>query len=224
MATQFAFGKIVTDGLVLALNAADRNSYPGSGTTWRDMSGNGNNGTLTNGPTFNSTNGGAIVFDGVDDFVSLPINSIFNTPSVTFEVWAYLQTIADRHILYVNWQGNSLEVNSDRSVVMYNFSSGGQLGAATSAGVINWDTWNHFVGMYDDTAQALRTYVNGSLLATRNSTPSTIYSVSTHVISAVAFGGEVLGRISTVNHYNRALTASEVQQNYNAQKARFSLT
>ena len=60
--------RIVTSGLVLALDAADRNSYPGSGTTWTDLSGNANNGTLTNGPTFNSANGGSIVFDGTNDF------------------------------------------------------------------------------------------------------------------------------------------------------------
>lgn len=71
MATQYAFGKIVTDGLVLCLDAADRNSYPGSGTTWSDLSGNTNTGTLTNGPTFSSANGGNIVFDGTNDYVEM---------------------------------------------------------------------------------------------------------------------------------------------------------
>ena len=66
---------MIQDGLVLALDAADRNSYPGSGTTWRDVSGNGNNGTLTNGPTFNSANGGSIVFDGTNDYVQNPNRS-----------------------------------------------------------------------------------------------------------------------------------------------------
>ena len=59
--------KISTDGLVLALDTANRKSYPGSGTVWNDLSGNGNNGSLINGPTFNGANGGSIVFDGVDD-------------------------------------------------------------------------------------------------------------------------------------------------------------
>ena len=61
---------IITSGLISALDAADRNSYPGSGTTWTDISGNNNNGTLTNGPTFSSTNGGAIVLDGADDYIN----------------------------------------------------------------------------------------------------------------------------------------------------------
>jgi uncharacterized delta-60 repeat protein len=66
--------RIVTDGLVLALDAANPKSYPGSGTTWTDLSGNGNTGTLTNGPTYSSANGGSIAFDGVDDYSALTSN------------------------------------------------------------------------------------------------------------------------------------------------------
>ena len=214
---------IVTDGLVLNLDAGYTVSYPRTGTTIYDIS-SGNNGTLTNGPTFNSDNGGSIVFDGSDDFVSIPINAVFNTPSVTFEVWANLQSINDRHILYVNWTGNSLEVNSDRSVVFYNFSnSAGQVGAGTPSGAFNWDSWTHFVGTYDNASQTLKTYVNGILLGTRINTPSTTYSVYNHTISGVQFGGEVLGRISMVRHYNRALAHTEIAQNFNAQKSRYGL-
>jgi hypothetical protein len=83
MAVQYASGKIVTSGLVLALDAADKNSYPGSGTTWTDLSGNGNNGTLVNGPTFSSANGGSIVFDGVDDYVTCGTNSSTLVSSMT---------------------------------------------------------------------------------------------------------------------------------------------
>ena len=214
---------IVTSGLVFCVDAGNPRSYSGSGTTWADISGNAFNSTLTNGPTYTSGVNGYFTFDGVDDFSSVPINAAFNTPSVTFEVWAYLQTISDRHILYVNWQGNALEVNSDRSVVMYNYGSAGQQGAGSSAGAINWGTWNHLVGVYDNGAQALYLYVNGALLATRTSTPSTIYSVSTHAISGVAFGGEVNGRISVVRHYNIALSASQILQNFNAIRGRYGI-
>ena len=215
---------IVTSGLVLNVDAGFTPSYPTINTTWYDVSSGGNNGTLTNGATFNSADGGSIVFDGVDDEVVLPINSIFNTPSVTFEVWANLQEINDRHILYVNWTGNALEVNSDRSVVMFNYSNtAGQVGSQTTSGAINWNVWTHFVGTYDDSSQTLRTYINGVLLATRTSTPSTVYSVYVHKISGTNFGGEVKGKISITRHYNRALSASEILQNYNVQKSRFGL-
>ena len=64
------YGNIVKDGLVLDLDAAKKDSYPGTGTAWNDISGNRNNGTLTNGPTFNSSNGGSIVFDGTNDYIN----------------------------------------------------------------------------------------------------------------------------------------------------------
>ncbi len=88
MATEYAGRKIVTDGLVLCLDAADRNSYVSGSTTWFDIAGS-NNGTLTNGPTFNTGSGGSIVFDGVDDFVNLGNNPSlqFGTGSFTLNVW-----------------------------------------------------------------------------------------------------------------------------------------
>ena len=93
-----AFGngpRIITNGLVLALDAADRNSYVSGSTTWTDLSGNGRNATLTNGPTFNSENGGCIVFDGVDDYAlsSLSVNSITN---VTIQCWVNISSTSKK--------------------------------------------------------------------------------------------------------------------------------
>ena len=217
------YGGIVKDGLVLDLDAAKKDSYPGSGTTWSDISGNQNNGTLTNGPTFNSDNGGSIVFDGTDDYISLPINSSFNTLSITFEVWAKLNSTASRQILMLNWQGNSLEVNADRSVVMFNYSSAGQVGASTSASIFNWGSWTHFVGVYDNSSQSLKTYINGVLQATTTSVPSTIYSVGVHKIAGTDYSLGIYGNVATARHYNRALSVAEVLQNYNALKGRYGL-
>jgi hypothetical protein len=77
--THIATKGIVQSGLVLNLDAGVSSSYPGSGTTWTDLSGNGNTGTLTNGPTYNSANGGSLVFDGVDDYVNV------GTPSIVWK-------------------------------------------------------------------------------------------------------------------------------------------
>ena len=80
--------KTVTNGLVFCVDAADKNSYSGTGTTWNDISGNGNNGTLTNGPTFNGSNLGNIVFDGTDDYTSTNLDlSWNNTNSVSISMW-----------------------------------------------------------------------------------------------------------------------------------------
>ena len=78
---------VVTNGLVLALDAGDRNSYVSGSTTWFDLTGV-NNGTLTNGPTFNTGSGGSIVFDGVDDYVNLGANSSnYSRTSFTIDSW-----------------------------------------------------------------------------------------------------------------------------------------
>ena len=113
MATQYANGKIVTDGLVLSLNAADRNSYPGSGTTWTDTSGNGNNGTLTNGPTFNSGNGGYIQFDGTNDRVDIAdANSLdFGTGGFTILVWVGGITSYPGSSGAIIWKGSRFDAN-----------------------------------------------------------------------------------------------------------------
>jgi hypothetical protein len=83
------YGNIVKDGLILDLDAAKRDSYPGTGTTWNDISGNQNNGTLVNGPTFNSGNGGSIVFDGVNDYANLsdPMSLRLETFNFTLSLW-----------------------------------------------------------------------------------------------------------------------------------------
>ena len=84
--------EIVKSGLVLYLDAGNQNSYPGTGTTWTDISRNNNNGTLTNGPTFNSENGGSIVFDGTNDYVSTALTS---TNSFTWNVWYKTNTVSN---------------------------------------------------------------------------------------------------------------------------------
>jgi hypothetical protein len=71
MASNFEYENIVTDGLVMNLDAGFVGSYPTTASTWYDISGNNNSGSLTNGPTFNPANSGSIVFDGADDFVSI---------------------------------------------------------------------------------------------------------------------------------------------------------
>ena len=91
---------VVDTGLVLVLDAADKLSYPGSGTAWKDLSGNNNTGTLTNGPTFSAANMGRIVFDGTNDYISFGNNGSttafdFGTSDITFVFWMYPTNWAD---------------------------------------------------------------------------------------------------------------------------------
>jgi alpha-tubulin suppressor-like RCC1 family protein len=103
---------IVTNGLVLALDAGNSKSYPGSGTTWTDLTNNGRNGTLTNGPTYSSANGGSLVFDGIDDFVSSVSNL---TLANNFSVSLWL-----KHINSYSVQEKYISLGSDRIVIQSN--------------------------------------------------------------------------------------------------------
>lgn len=167
-------------------------------------------------------NTGSYSFDGSVSYIDLPISSSYNTPSITFDVWCNLQNRNNRHILMVNWQGNSLEVNSAGAAQMFNFSSSGQIGAQSSNGSVPWNSWCNVVGTYDDSTNTLSVYINGNLNGTA-SAPSTIYNVGLHKISGNEYGGQILGSVAIAKHYNRALTAQEVKQNFNALRWRFGI-
>ncbi len=222
MATQFAFGKIVTNGLILALDAADKNSYPGSGTTWRDMSGNGNNSTLINSPTFNSTNGGSIVFDGIDDYATVSSNSGWAFGgNGTIEQWVYITGNDGVNNRFWCVNNNSAGLDAYLNGSSYNvYFHGGAVGTTTT---ISQNTWVYFVVTY--TSGTIKVYFNtieqgltGTTTGYNITNNGTLY-IARFTVSSY----ELDGRISTMKIYNRSLSLSEIQQNYNAQKSRFNL-
>ena len=217
----------VEDGLVLSLDAADRNSYPGSGTTWSDLSGNGNNGVLTNGPTFDSGNQGSIVFDGVDDYSLTPLPTPSNPLSVS--IWFKQYTQQNRaHLLgnYYSYLGKGTNMSTyNKRILWYQYSSDFGVGGFGNAGIVGTEydlnVWNNVV-YWNNTAE-YRVYLNGILKASTvdsswDGAPDLSIGAN-HGYSNDYFNGE----IPVVKVYNRALTASEVLQNYNAQKSRFGL-
>ena len=214
---------IITDGLVWSVDAGYTNSYPKTGTTWYDIAGSGN-GTLTNGPVYDPADGGSIDFDGSDDEVIFSTNAIYNTQSITVEAWVNFVSDGSRHIVLANWAGYALEVNPGTDVVMYVYNSEGQVGAVTSGGIFSFGSWMYVSGTYDNSAQEIKTYINGVLRATRSNTPSITYGVGDRRISPTIYGGgPVNNKIALVRQYSRALSATEVLSNYNAQKSRFGL-
>ena len=234
MATQFAFGRIVTDGLVLALDAADRNSYISGSTTWRDLSPNGNNGTLINGPTFNSANGGSIVFDGIDDYVSIS-NSDFVNPGVgSFTIICWVNS--DPSVTGDGWDlwvakrvsgvdGYYVGANNPLGV---RFMIGNNAGGRTDTGFISYtyNTWAMFTSILDRTNNT-QTIIRNAYEETSTVTPAggTYSNAGNLYLGADVGVGAfyVNGRQSSVYIYNKALSAAEVLQNYNAQKSRFGL-
>ena len=215
--------RIVTDGLVLCLDAGDRMSYPGAGTTWTDLSKNRNNGTLVNGPTFNSANGGSIVFDGSNDRVDTGVNPatlVGDGNPATISAWFYPSTTNQRMIF---GQGTTSrfyieQYNRNGSLVAH-WGFGDSQNSPTSQAFINTNTWYNYTATYD--GSIAKGYLNGINTDTTSIGGSKTYSGSLSVGSWGLSGFYFSGRISTVNVYNRDLSSTEVLQNYNATKGRF---
>lgn len=224
---------IVREGMVLYLDAGNTKSYPGSGTTWADLSGNGNTGTLTNGPTYNSANGGSIVFDGVDDYVSESNFLSKISSGFTLVAWVnFTNASSPSNQKIIHIQNGQPEVNIDNynggsgnpKLHFYTAASGSGNNIMTSGEDIVNNTWYNVVGVYDDNTKFKYIYVNGTIKNSGTTTvkiswPNSVAWIGRRLDTSEPFNG----RISSVKIYNRALTATEVLQNYNALRSRFGI-
>ena len=229
MATKYS-PKTVTDGLVLSLDAANTKSYPKSGTTWTDLSGNSNTGTLTNSPTFSGANGGSIVFDGVDDYISGTNNSSLQLLNdLTIGAWVKLgsggnanQGIFEK-MVNINYSGYGITRQDD----YFKFwTGGGGTFAYTNSNITysSGNNWYYVVGRR--MAGNNRLFIN-SILQTDSQSPPLSDSGEVYVIgryySNITNTFYFVGNIAQTLVYNRALTAAEILQNYNSTKNRFGL-
>ena len=222
--------KIVTNGLVLALDAANNKSYSGSGTTWYDLSGNNNTGTLTNGPTFSGANGGYIVLDGTNDYVinSSPTNIPVGSSSRTVQLWVYPKTNTCPLVQLGTGGGFQVYIVSffDSSGTLYLFTDGINSANNISFSGTNLptlNTWNHMT--FGNSGQNWFYYLNGvsKLSGTFGVTLNTIGQKYIVGYRDDVYLGTANVNVSQTFVYNRALSASEILQNYNATKSRFGL-
>jgi hypothetical protein len=222
---------IVTNGLVLHLDASIPESYPLSGTSWFDLSGNGRTGTLTNGPIFNSGNGGSIVFDGVDDYTQIPIPTT-STTNVTIEVWVEVILGTNGAFFKVGDGCNGYAMGIGSTV----FSEAGNnvIGLFPcvrwiSTGVSYGSSgWKHCV-MVLNASSVPTFYINGTTIGTfTGSGPAT---PTNSMFLSRNFGDEpegasvraYNGKISGTKFYNRALSTTEITQNFNATRTKFGV-
>ena len=217
--------KIVTDGLVLLLDAGNTKSYPLSGTAVNDLSGNTNNGTLTNGPTFNSANGGYFSFDGTNDHIVCSASSAFDfgTGDVSIDAWIY-------------WDGTY--VNTGREIYATGTSGDrDQFGIFQGVGLVFGSVYQDVAANYPPTNRwcyvagcktgtTIRLYINGIQTASGTQTLSIGRSNASAYIGIRGADSQhpFKGNIASLKIYKgKGLTASEILQNYNAAKGRFSL-
>ena len=230
---------IITDGLVLALDPGNKKSYPGSGTTWTDLSTNDTTGTLYNSVDYNSENGGSLVFDGTNyvEFENATELQFLNTSPYTLEVWMYPTANPggskwtgifnresnegsgrDGYNMYLNGSdGTTMYLSSER------FGTGTQKVAFAStneATLLN--KWHHMVATYN--GSELRLYRNTVELGSAGPVTQNITNTSrTLQIGRRGTSSYFIGRLTCQKIYNKALTIPEITQNYNALKDRFGL-
>lgn len=230
------YGGIVKDGLVLDLDAAKIDSYPKTGTSWKDISGNVNSGTLINGPTFDSGNTGGIVFDGVDDrgLFTTPITS---TSNQTYEVWvkAIPSSTANAgfgYILHINGSG------SGRNQIATSYMCIGYAGSSLQSkeifAVFDGVFVNMGTGIIADSNSVYQIVLtwNGSVQKAYVNGVEKVSTSKTNIINpfstTTSFGDfnesthrPIVGSLYSIKVYNKTLTSAEVLQNYNALKTRF---
>jgi len=226
MSTVEGGGNIVTDGLVLCLDAANPKSYISGSTIWNDLSRSGNNGTLTNGPTFNSSNGGNIVFDGVDDYIRISQNSIFDFNTFTCISW-FRTTTALRALSFI---GDYPGFNFTLYKYFFGLHSTGVLRINyANVAVINGNTiltdnkWYFGAVTYSSPNTVL--YVNGNIDLSSNAMSGNLKTLNGDTfVGASGPSFEFFnGNIATQLIYNRALSSTEIQQNFNATRNRFGI-
>lgn len=230
--------KIVTDGLVLCLDAASSKSYPGSGTILTDLSGNNNNGTLINGAVYNTLNRGSIIFDGTDDKIDCGSASLSNLTSLSLMLWikktnnssagnGFDRLISKRSSGGTGWwdfyTGTSHEISFAVDYTTTDL-------IRTSSNVLVLNRWSMvtctWTGASD--ASSIKLYINNSETSIQfnqngvGGRPSENSNITT--IGNADFGNRPFyGNIASALAYNRVLSASEISQNYNATKGRFGL-
>jgi hypothetical protein len=221
---------IITDGLVLHLDAGNTSSYPGTGTIWNDLTGNGNNGTLTNGVTYLTDNGGIMSFDGINDYVNLGTPNDLNFgDNITISVWHKLITPSSLDVLFGNGSGSG-----GRGILSYNattskyswYQNGSDYSPKSTDLTYSNNVWRNVtitrelgVGNW-----LIKFYVDGVLDSSKTTTTTIGVNSSTSIGKFGGFNGHYFkGQISNVIFYNRSIIDSEVLQNYNATKGRFGL-
>lgn len=233
------FTPIVTDGLILSLDAANTKSYSGTGTSWLDLTKNTTGGTLTNMGTtgFSSSNSGVIVFDGVNDFVLIPSKTVIDlNSSFSIEYWSKLNTSTFMAWVHVGIQtiNNSFSIgqySGPGSIITKFQKTTNDRAEFRFVSTPQLNTWEHYVITYDGSGSGngFNLYKNSSLNNKVGSVlvnTGTVSGISINNLTYIGYSasgtmGFLNGNISKLNIYNRVLLSSEVLQNYNATKWRF---
>ena len=232
---------IVTNGLVLHLDAGSRQSYVSGSTTWTDLSGQGNTATLkvsgtpSTSASFSAVNQGSIVFIQSSSYADCGNILNYTSGDFSFSYWAYINSLTTSVVNQgpIVFYKGSYQVNgyynqigSDGSAYFYTNQAAANQGSGTSAGTIVVGNWYNIA--FTRSSSSVRVYVNGvdktaGVGSHINPTStSNIFTLNVYEVTVARIFGNI--QLSNFMNYNRALSAQEIAQNYNALKARFGLT
>ena len=228
---------IVKDGLVLYLDASSPNSYNSNfgPTTWKDISGNGKNGTLLNGPIFNSGSGGGLLFDGTNDYVLNVAVEVYN--NFSYDIWCLPQAT---HGIDPESTSSTLGTSGQRYLVFPDYIDPPNAGTGISVGTNGVSVYEHSTGymppllvhettitspihiVVNYTNKRPSLYLNGVFIKNGLTSPKPDVKITTNSLCGVLYGN-FSGIVYNAKYYNRPLTDQEVLQNYNVTKSKFGL-
>jgi hypothetical protein len=212
-------GKVITDGLVLFLDAGNNRSYSGTGTTWTDLSSTAITGSLTNGPIFSSANGGSVVFDGTNDYVDITSSTHLNQP-LTMEAWININTQHNGMILSRGTGNYEMYTFTDGIIYTY---WGDAYNTTINNPSITTGSWNQFCFSLSGTTENV--YKNGVFIGSRTLNTSPVYTNTGNLNLGRRNSGTTYfsGSIGFIKLYNRVLSSDEILQNYESTRERFNL-
>ena len=218
---------IVTSGLICCLDPYSVKSYPGSGTSVVNLAAASNLGTLVNGPTYSS---GAFVFDGANDYILTNNTSLGNIPVISHSIWFYptgagiIVSEIGQTDPYSGWRDSNIEINSS-GVISIATWNGSSLSNRVNSSAQPFNTWYNLTMTYSGTV--LTAYINGVSIGTSTFTrgvpTNQFYAIGASNITNMGTSTNGIGKAGMFLVYNRALSAAEVLQNYNALKGRYGL-
>jgi hypothetical protein len=212
--------KIVTDGLVLCLDAGNSKSYPGTGTSWFDLSGNNYNGVLQNGVSYEGSNGGSLYFDGTDDYIS--IGNIGSPQNFSCCFWVNVTELNKgagndyRRVLVSSVSSNVILIEEAGQI---SFRVPGVSSTNFTGGLVALNNWAHICCTYNQSDRTI--YQNAEFKNSQTIGAGTV-NFGTIQITDVSIQS-FKGYISAFRIYNKSLSAQEIKQNFNATKSRFGL-
>ena len=217
----------VSTNLIRSYNINNQQSYSGTGSKLGDVSGNSVDGTLVNGVGYNSSNGGSLVFDGNDDYVSFS-SGLSSSDNLTYEAWVNPSSFSGFNVIlnHDNWSTGYVHFQFDQGALhfdLYCCQVGGQNISSTYNFTTN--TWYQVAAVYSKSLGQVSFYVNGTLTNTVNLSGS-IPTITNSTLKMGSWNGNdrfFNGKIGLVRIYNSALTSQEILTNFNGSKTRFGL-